>query len=494
MSSLFSLFNPTRTPHSKNVNPIKNFCRLPGAVLCAALLATSAQADTLGEIYELALTNDPVLKAAEATFKADRELGKQGLARLLPQVTASAGYNDSKLDSTSTRFDETTVSLQQLDFDTDGEDEVYTATLSQQIFNLPLWFGFKQSKQLSARAEAEFAKSQQELIVRTAEAYLDVLRAQDNLRTARAEERAIYRQLEQTQQRYEVGLIAITDVHEAQAAYDLSVVNRLSEEVNLGTSIEGLTVLTGREHANLQILKDDFVVQAPTPNDRQQWVDFALQNNLTLKSAQLAVEAARQNARSKRSAHLPTISGSYNYNDTDTDEVSTVGGVFDFDSDSAAIQQTLSIKLEMPLFQGGAISSERRQAAQQYQRDNQNLVATKRNTVQDARALFLTVVTDVARIRARNQSIVSAQSALEATQAGYDAGTRNIVDLLNAQRDLYSARRDYANTRYDYVINTFRLKETAGTLSPQDIYDLDAAMVPAPEVSRSELSNSAGAQ
>ncbi len=476
------------------MNCIKKPGQLLGTVWLAALLAANSQADTLGDIYELALTNDPVLRAAEATFKADRELKKQGLARLLPQVTATAGYNDSTLDSTSTRFDETTVSLQTLDFDTDGEDEVYTATLSQQIFNLPLWFSFKQSKQLSARAEAEFAKSQQELIVRTVEAYLNVLRAQDNLKSARAEERAIYRQLEQTQQRYEVGLIAITDVHEAQAAYDLSVVNRLSDEVNLGTSIEGLTVLTGREHANLRILKDDFPVQPPTPDDRQQWVDFAMQNNLSLKSAQLAAEAARQNARSKRSAHLPTVSGSYNYSDNDTDEVSTVGGAFDFDSDAAAIQQTLSVKVELPLFQGGAISSERRQAAQQYQRDAQNLVATKRNTVQDARALYLTVVTDVARTRARNQSIISAQSALEATQAGYDAGTRNIVDLLNAQRDLYSARRDYANTRYDYVINTFKLKQTAGTLSPQDIYDLDAGMVPAAEVSQSELSNSAGAR
>lgn len=223
------------------------------------VFCTAAQADTLQEVYELALQNDPVLKAAEATYRAGREARVQGRSQLLPQVGAQLEIGRSDMTQVSKR----TIPIggnnfqSNSDYDVDEDEENYYLTVSQKLFDLPAWFGFKQGKELSRQAEAQFAADQQDLIVRTVEAYMRVLRAIDNLKSSRAEEAAYQRQLEQTQQRFEVGLIAITDVHEARAAYDLAVVNRLTDEGNLGVAYEGLSVLTGQQHSNLWLLSEN---------------------------------------------------------------------------------------------------------------------------------------------------------------------------------------------------------------------------------------------
>lgn len=492
-------------------------------LLCtAALLSTTARAENLTDIYQLALINDPTLQAAEASFKAGSEIKAQAISQLLPSISASASYIDSQEDSESLRFFSADIPFAS-EFDTENETTSYSISLTQNIFNLSAFFAFKQSKALSKQAELQFAIDQQSLIIRTAEAYFNVLRGRDNLISSLAEEKAIKQQLEQTQQRYDVGLIAITDVHEARAAYDLAVANRLTEEVNLGIAYENLAALTGQQHTNLHNLASDFTTSKPQPETPEAWVEFANENNLSIKLAEQIAEASNQNANVKKAAHAPTVQAIVRYNDSSTDtsqfsendrisQTSIPATVFDTggnpvevnttasnivntgpgpipDSFSNSDGTTIELKLELPIFLGGLRHSERRQAGYERVRDQANLVAAKRTAFREARSSYLTTVADTARVNARSLAITSAESALDATQAGYDAGTRNIVDLLNAQRDLFRAQRDHANTRYDYVINSLKLKEAAGILSPDDIYELNKWLVPPAPVLRSETTN-----
>ena len=322
------------------------------------------------------------------------------------------------------------------------------------------------------------------------QSYFGVLRAQDNLRASQAQERAFERQLEQTRQRFEVGLIAITDVYEAEAARDLAQVTRIVDENNVAVAKENLSVLTGQTPGSLYVLGESFDPRPPEPADRSEWVDFALENNNQLAAARFAEEAARQNATAFKMGHAPKVTASYRYQDTETTGtiVQDRNSPFLFDPDSEQTNETWQIRLDVPLFAGGAISANRRRAAEQFNTARESRINLTRTTVTQARSLHMTVMSDVSRVMARKQSIVSSQSALDATQAGYEVGTRNIVDVLNAQNKLFAAQRDYANSRYDFVINSLRLKEVAGTLSPEDIATLEGFLLapPAPTASGSE--------
>ena len=456
--------------------------------LSAAIILTIGSqwtyADTLRDIYELAMKNDAKLKAAEATYRANIEVENQALSALLPQINATASYAEQDIDSEG--FSQSTLSSTKSNRET--ETKSWGASLDQSILDLSAWYSFQSGKETTKQAQAQLAFDQQDLIVRTSEAYFNVLRALDNLEAARAEERATKRQLEQTQQRFDVGLIAITDVHEARAVYDDTVVQRLTFEGDVGTSYEALTVLTGQVHANLWLLNKDYPVIDPDPMARNEWVDFALLNNYSLKVVQYAMESSRQNASSKKMGHAPTITGRIAYDDNDTDgdfsSIDVPGGGFPLDTVDDGT--TWSVNFKMPLYSGGRVSAQRREAYEQYNAARQNEIDTRRTVIQSTRSLHLTVTTDVQRVKARSRGIISTQSALEATQAGYEVGTRNIVDVLQAQRALYGSIRDYANSRYDYVLNMLRLKQQAGTLSPQDILDLDKWLVSAGSPNASE--------
>jgi len=315
-----------------------------------------------------------------------------------------------------------------------------------------------------------------------------VLRAQDNLEASMAQERAFERQLEQTQQRFEVGLIAITDVYEAQSAFDLSRVNRIVDENNVSVALEQLSVLTGRSHSSVNVLVEDFEINPPDPIERDKWVDFALANNFNLAAAQFAEEAARQAAKANKMEHAPTVSGQYAYSDFSIDGDLTRKPETEFDTspNSDTELNTWTIRVDMPLYSGGAISANRRKAAQEFNAARENRINLSRNTVTNTRSLHMTALSDVSRVAARKQSIVSSQSSLDATQAGYEVGTRNVVDVLNSQNILNAAQRDYANSRYDYILTVMRLKEQAGLLSPQDVYNLDSYLVPPPPPTASE--------
>jgi len=461
--------------------------RRTGVTLIALALSLgtlSASADSLLDIYELALENDAQLKAEEATYLANREQENLGLSALLPQIGAnySRSGSDTDTDSESLELEETGIVTVDTTTSSDTISEGFTVSLNQALFDLPAWFSFQSGKELTKEAEATFAGNQQNLIVRVVEAYLAVLRAQDNLEASKAQERAFERQLEQTQQRFEVGLIAITDVYEAQAAYDLSQVNRIVDENNVAVALEQLSVLTGQKHDNLDILKEEFDIKAPEPSDRASWVEFALNNNFSLQAAEYREEASRQQAKANALEHAFKVSGNYRYSDSETDgrrviEPNTGFNTSPFNSTDGDYWE---VRVDVPLYSGGAISANRRRSAQEFNAARENRINLSRNTVTATRSLHMTVLSDVSRVKARRQSIVSSRSALDATQAGYEVGTRNVVDVLNAQNTLFSAERDYANSRYDYIVNLLRLKEQAGLLSPEDVINLDSFMITPP--------------
>ena len=455
------------------------------SALALAISSISLQADSLRDIYELALENDAQLKAEEAVYLARRETENLGRSQLLPQLVTSYSYQNSDTDTdylTPDFSDPPDLPIidasRNVDIDTDG----YSVSLNQALFDLPAWFEFKSGKEVTKEAESTFASNQQNLIVRVVEAYLLVLRAQDNLSASRAQERAFERQLEQTQQRFEVGLIAITDVYEAQAARDLSQVERIVDENNVSVALERVSVLTGQPASNLDILKEDFEIKPPDPVDRAAWVDFSLANNFLLKASNYREEAARQSAKASKLEHAPKVSGGYEYSDFSTDGSTSIkpdtGIVAPPDSDQE--QHTWGVRVDLPLYSGGAISANRRASAQEFNAAREERINLSRNIVTNTRSLHMTVVSDVSRIAARKQSIISSRSSLDATQAGYEVGTRNVVDVLNAQNTLFSAERDYANSRYDYILNMMRLKEQAGLLSPEDVIRLGNNMLPAP--------------
>jgi outer membrane protein len=257
-------------------------------------------------------------------------------------------------------------------------------------------------------------------------------------------------------------------------------------------ALELLSVLTGKRHDTLDVLVEDFEVTKPQPEDRSAWVEFALANNFNLKAAQFAEEAARQNAKARKMVHAPTLSGTAQYSDFETDGSLTQDPPTPFALPPNSEQELAvwGVELSVPLYAGGAISSDRRRAAQQFNASREQRINLTRQTVANARSLHMTVNNDVARVAARKQSILSTRSALDATEAGYDVGTRNIVDVLNAQNTLFIALRDYANSRYDYIVNTLLLKDQAGLLSPEDVNRLDSFLETPPPPTSSSTSGS----
>ena len=467
--------------------------KAPLAVAVLGFGAMQAHADTLWEIYLQALDNDPQLAADHAAYEAGLEAKNLGRAALLPQINGSAEVAKSKVDATRVQTQGTEVNGQvglvsfPINSNSDTDDRVYSASLTQKLFDASAWFDYKRGKKVSEEAAAQFSSAQQGMMVRVASAYFDVLRAVDDLETAHAEEQALAKQLEQTQQRFEVGLTAITDVYDSRAAHDSAVARLYDAQDILLSSFDALSVLTGKPHETIAPLESDFKVAAPVPAERSAWVDFALANNFDLKAARLAADAARYNARAAAADHLPTLTGSLtyrkDYSDGDQD-VTALGDTNSFPIDDQIETKVAAITLNVPIYSGGGISASRRQArSQSFQaEDLRNL--TERNTVQDTRTLHRSVVTDVSRVNARKQAIVSAQSALQATEAGYEVGTRNLVDVLLAQQTLFQARRDYSASLYSYILNTLRLKRVAGLLAPDDLQQLETELEPAASISR----------
>lgn len=439
-----------------------NKLRLRPLVLSLCLLPAWSQADTLKEIYQQALQNDHQFKAAQANLAAGREAPAIGRAGLLPQVTGEAQIAKQEMD----------VKGQPQISGRNATDKSYGANLRQPLFDLAVWNQYKASQVQGSLAELQFQADQQDLIIRTSQAYFDALKAVDNSNTAKAEETALARQLEQTKQRFAVGLIAITDVHEAQAAYDAAVAGKLLAQGQVGIAMQAVEVLTGKSYAGLSPLQAKFPVSAPVPEARQEWVNLALQNNLQLKTAAERAQVAGYNYKAKAAGHLPTVYGSLSYDKSAADG-DGYSGAAPYNLDSDTTTKVAAVSMKVPIFTGGYTSASRRQALQQKYAADEGKLQAERDIVQATRSYHLSVTTGVASVKARQQSIVSSQSALDATKAGYDVGTRDLVDLLRAQQNLFRAQRDYYEALYAYVLGSLKLKQAAGVLAEADVDALE---------------------
>lgn len=439
------------------------------AGLPALVMAQEPSRSDLLDVYQQAVENNADLAAARARYQAVLERIPQARAGLLPQLSAGAQLADVDID-VDTSGGSRSLSRSSL---------VYQATLSQPLFRADRWFQLQAAQASGEQAALEFSASQQDLIYRSAEAYFAVLRAQDSLAAVKAEEAALKRQLDQANERFEVGLSDRTDVLQARAGYDSARAGRLLVERQVRDAFENLEALTARPYQRLDGIRHSLPVLAPVPNDASAWVATAARQNLNLQASQFAVLAAEESLRQRRAGHAPTLDAVAQYQTGDNDGLGfTNTGALPFAYTGDASQTSIGLQLNIPLFSGGLTTAQSREARQVLEQVEQQREGLRRQVVQNTRNLFRAVNTDVEQVQARRQAIISSQSALEATEIGYQVGTRNIVDVLDAQRLLYGTVRDYNNARYDYILDNLRLKQVAGTLSPADLQALSAYLQP----------------
>ena len=443
----------------------KKHLYIASALMASMMLTAPAWSDSLLEVYETAKENDPVLGAAASGYQARQEAVPQARSALLPNVAATgqSAWNERRFPGSFVDAGGgTIVSVPDDDFNSHG----WQAEVRQPVFNAASWFDYTSAKASVTEAERAFASTEQQLIVRVVEAYLNVLRAQDLLESTAAEEAAVKRQLEQVQQRFDVGLVAITDVLEAQAVFDNTVVRRIQADADQDIFFESLRTLTGRSYSQLNRISESLPIVDPDPQNEDEWVDTALQSNLNIQSAQAQLLAAERTLKARRSGHLPTI-------DVSVTESHFVTGGLNFLGDTTN-QTTYAASINVPIYQGGLTSAQAREARALADQSRQFLLEQQLNVTRNTRSLFRAVATDVVRVRARLKSIRSSESALEAVETGYEVGTRNIVDVLQAQQLLYRSEFDFADSRYNYMSNFLLLKRSVGTLEEADLVDLNA--------------------
>ena len=422
----------------------------------------AVQAESLTDVYKLAKQNDPTYGAAVAEYNAAAESSSKAWANVKPQVSLSASH--SEVDEES-NFDGTTT-FPATSLDQSYGINRYELSIRQTIFNKSQFDAIDQAGALVNQASSVFENAKQDLIIRVAQNYFNVLSESAGLVFAKAEKKAIDQQLDQAKQRFKVGLTAITDVHEAQARYDQAVSSEIEAQRLFDISLENLRELTGRDHANLSKVNDNQQLVAPSPADIDRWVQTALSQNLLLKGAESAMTAAKEGKELANAGHYPTLDLSASYTDSDQDGGIRGPGV----SENAQI----SLILNIPLYSGGATNASSREAAANYERSRQLYEQQRRATVRLARNSYLTVISSISQVKALKQALRSTKTALEATQAGFEVGTRTAVDVLDSQREMYRAQRDYIRARHDYIVNTLQLKQAAGTLNKQDVSLINA--------------------
>ncbi len=424
---------------------------------CLLLPMAAAQAMDLQQAYQDALSYDAGWAATREQYAATTENSVQAQAALLPQVSANGTLSSVHM-APSEQFPAFGL------YDRTYTNKLAAVQAMQPLFNGPAWATYRSAQQAHSAATAQFEVDHQSFMLKVTTAYFGVLRAQENLAYEQAQEKAIGRQLEQTQKRFEVGLVAITEVHEAQAAYDGAVADRISAETDVSSAELNLATLTGQDHASLAILRTDAPVDQLPAHSEDDWSTLAQKQNPAIEAASFQVQAAHQQTVAARAGHLPSLALVGSWQDANT------GGANPFIDGRTT---SVGLQLSVPLYEGGLTQSQVRQALDKENAARDQLDLARRVARQSTRTSYLAVTTDAARVKARKQALSSSASALVATQAGYDVGTRDIVEVMQAQRDLYAAKSAYANARYDYVIDSLRLKAAAGQLRDVDIARLN---------------------
>lgn len=439
---------------AKNVNIMKKLPRIFLALLLP-LAASSAMAEGLADVYAAAVESDPILRAEQAAYEAATHGQRQAKALYLPSVNFSASRTNTKQNITSSTSVFIPAGVR--DFATKN----YSLSLRQALYRRDYMTQLNQAEANTRQAQATLNSAQQDLIMRVTERYFDVLAAQDNLEFTRAEKNAIERQLEQTKQRFEVGLIAITDVHESQAAFDLATASEIVAHNQLEMSHQALREITGQLPQGLFPLGETLPLISPDPVNIEQWIESALKQSFDIIAAEAAVEVAQQGLEQRRAGHHPTLDLVASRDLTDSD-----GGTFGGQKTENTV---LSLQLNVPLYLGGSVSAGIRQGRAQLTQAKLALEQRRRAIQRQVSDAYLGVLASISRVKALNQAVTSSQSALKATEAGYDVGTRTTVDVLNARRELFRTQRDYARARYDYILASLALKRAAGTLNAEDL-------------------------
>lgn len=424
-----------------------------GVAGLALVLATpTVHAEDLLQIYHLARQNDPEFAAARAQYDAAREAAPQARSAVLPQITFSASRFENSEEALATGGG--TIK-------SDFDSEQLQLELRQTLFDWNEFSGLGRADALVAQAESELAAAEQNLVVRVAESYFAVLGARDTLRFARGEKTAIERQLEQARERFDVGLIPVTDVKEAQAQYDLAVSREIAAENALENAREALRTVTGQPTGLLSGVVGELALVGPDPGAPGDWVDTALQQNPDYLAARSGAEVARYEIRQARAGHYPQV----DLVARRTEEETQFAGNIPSDTETDSI----GIELSIPLFSGGATVSATREFRAQFEAAQARVVQARRSAERNTRDAFRGVGSSISQVGALAQAVESNQAAVEATRAGFRVGTRTAVDVLSALRDLYQAQRDYAEARYQYILNRLRLKQAAGTLTVDDV-------------------------
>lgn len=422
------------------------------------VIAFSTRAVDLLQVYREALANDAQYQAARATVEAGREKLPQGLAGLLPTVGVSANtvWNENKY-----RPDE--LAHTHREYNSNG----YNVSLSQPLFRWQNIVQYDQSKLQVAQAEANFAQASQDLILRVAQAYFDVLYAQENLRAVRANKQAISQQLEQAKKYFEVGTATITDTHEAQSRFDLASAQELAGENDLEVRRYALRLIVGQDAGELNRLKADATLTPPSPAVMAKWAEAAEQDNFSVQAQQAAVEVASKEVQRMRAGHYPTVDLVANYGKTNAPLSYSSHSTLETDTNNIGLQ------VNIPLFQGGYVNSRTREAVANHTAAQASLENARRTAVLAAQQSFLGVVNGLAQVTALKAALVSSMSALESNKQGYEVGVRINIDVLNAEQQLYTTRRDLARARFDTLLAQLKLRAAVGALGETDIEQIN---------------------
>jgi outer membrane protein len=435
------------------------------AVLAASLAAGAAHAAAdLLQVYRDALAYDAQYAAAKAQLDAGRERMPQGRAGLLPNIGFTANTTWNEVDQ-----------REPVTGDSDFNSHGYLLQLTQPLFRWQNWIQYEQSKLQVTQAELQFANATQDLVLRVAQAYFDVLLAQDTLNVAEVQKTAISEQLEQAKRNFEVGTSTIVDTHEAQSRYDLIVAQEIAARNDLEVKQQALRQIIGKEPEALKALRETVQIQQPQPNQMQPWVESAEQNSYNVQLQQATLEIARREVDRNRAGHYPTLdvvaTHGYNKQGGTTQGISlgTLTG-------SAQYANSIGLQLAVPIYQGGAVSSREREAAALREKAQQDLENVRRSAAQSARQAYLGVTGGMAQVKALEQAMVSSRSALDSNKLGYEVGVRINIDVLNAQQQLATTRRDLSRARYETLLSQLRLKAAAGTLAEEDVLAINALL------------------
>jgi outer membrane protein len=447
------------------------------------LVAGTAGAADLMSVYRDALANDPAIRQADALRKASQQVKPESWAALLPQISGQGQYTRGRTENNSSNpfpvvdpATQETIGAVLVPRTTilHPDNTQWSINLTQNLFSWTNWATLKMADAQVAQAEADYRTAQQGLLQRVAQRYFGVLAAQDTLEAQQVAQEAFNRQLDQANKRFEVGLIAITDVQDAKAARDQSAAQVIEAKRALATAEDQLAEVTGKKYDQLSRPGAEMALATPAPADEQEWVNMALDQNTQLLSARLAADIARENVRVAFGGHLPRIDLVGTYGKQDGNGTAEFSGLGRFDPyPSNGTTQTYGIQVQVPIFSGGATQARVKEQQYRWIAAKEALTVTSRATERATRDAYLGVISDIARVEALKQAVQSSQTSLQATEAGYEVGTRTSVDVLDQRRQLVANQTTYAQARYTYLTNVVALRQAAGTLDEKTLDELN---------------------